>query len=133
MKMEHFAAPIRVMLVEDHEHVLWGLSRLIAGEQPRMMVAGTARTVTETMVGLRHWRPDVLVLASRLAGQNSIDHLPDPRRAWDVPMVVLADHRDPQINRLALARGAKAVLVKGESAERLLWEIECAHGVPWPD
>lgn len=129
MKMELFAAPIRVMLVDDHEHVLWGLSKLIKGEHPQMIVAGTARTVTETIFGLRHWQPDVLVVDAQLAGEDTIEHLPALRKSWDVPIVLLVDSDDPTRRRTALARGARSVLVKGEPAERLLWEIECAHRV----
>lgn len=128
MKMERFAAPIRVMLADDHEHVIWGLSKLIKGEHPRMMVAGTARTVTETILGLRHWQPDVLVIDAHLAGEHTVEHLPELRKSRDVPIVLLVDCDDPILQRAALARGARTVFVKGESAERLLWEIECAHG-----
>ena len=35
------AKPINVMLVDDHQTMLWGLSRLIDGERPRMQVVGT--------------------------------------------------------------------------------------------
>jgi two-component system, NarL family, nitrate/nitrite response regulator NarL len=128
MKMEHFVAPIRVMLVDDHEHVLWGLTKLIRSEHPRMMVAGTARTITETIHSLRCWQPDVLVIDTHLAGQSSIQYLPDLKKSWEVPVVLLTDSTDPRVHELALARGARTVLMKGESAERLLWEIECAHG-----
>jgi two-component system, NarL family, nitrate/nitrite response regulator NarL len=35
---------IRVLLVEDHQTMLWGLQTLVEAERPRMEVAGTART-----------------------------------------------------------------------------------------
>ena len=36
------AGPIRVMLADDHQIVLWGLEKLIDGERPRMQVVAKA-------------------------------------------------------------------------------------------
>ena len=32
--------PIRILLLDDHRSVLWGLEKLIVGEHPRMQVVG---------------------------------------------------------------------------------------------
>jgi len=45
----HGAEPIRVLLVDDQKPVLWGLTKLIEGEWPRMAVAGAASTVSEAL------------------------------------------------------------------------------------
>ena len=68
--------PIRVLLVDDHEHVLWGLSKLIEGETPRMTVTGTARTMAQALAAVDEKRPDVVVLDLFLGRENSLDQLP---------------------------------------------------------
>ena len=37
--------PIRVMVIEDHDHVRWGLMKLIVGEWPRMALTSALRMV----------------------------------------------------------------------------------------
>lgn len=124
MKLEYPCMPIRVMLVDDHEHVLWGLTKLVNGERPRMEVAGTGRTVIDTVICLRYWKPDVLVISDVLAGESSVARLRDFLESWRTSILVLTDSRDPEIRASALKNGAQAVLVKGDCAEQLLWEIE---------
>lgn len=124
MKLEFPFMPIRVMLVDDHEHVLWGLTKLVNGERPRMEVAGSGRTVIDTVIGLRYWKPHVLVISDVLAGESSVARLRDFLESWRTSILVLTGSRDPEIRANALKNGAQAVLVKGDSAEQLLWEIE---------
>jgi two-component system nitrate/nitrite response regulator NarL len=118
--------PIRVLLVEDHEHVLWGLGKLIEGEWPRMVVAGTARTASEALDALRARPVDVVVLDVFLGRENSLQHLPAQIAACGAALVVLTGDPDPALHRLALQSGAHAVLLKEGPAEVLLREIERA-------
>lgn len=117
--------PIRVLLVEDHDHVLWGLGKLIDGEWPRMKVAGTARSVSQALAALAEGRTDVVVLDLFLGEDNSVDHLP-ALQASGAAILVLTGSRDADIHRRALERGACAVVLKEQPAEVLLREIERA-------
>lgn len=126
--MAQHARPIRVLLVDDHEHVLWGLGKLIEGEGPRMTVAGIARTFTEALAAVRQRRPDVVLLDIYLGEDNSLDHLPELLEAGNAKVLVLTGVRDSALHRRAIASGARAVLLKEEPAEVLLREIERIHG-----
>jgi len=117
--------PIRVLLVDDHDQVLWGLRKLIEGERPRMTVTGTAKTIAQALAALQEKRPDVMVLDVFLGEENSLDHLP-ALRANGAAIVVLTGARDTDIHRRALQRGARTVVLKEEPAEVLLHEIERA-------
>ena len=117
--------PIRVLLVDDHEHVLWGLSKLIEGETPRMTVTGTARTMAQALAAVGEKRPDVVVLDLFLGRENSLDRLP-ALGASGAALVVLTGARDAEIHRRAMQRGARTVVLKEEPAEVLLHEIERA-------
>ncbi|MDH5537224.1 MAG: response regulator transcription factor [Betaproteobacteria bacterium] len=122
--MEVQVQPIRVLLVDDHEHILWGLGKLIGGEKPRMMVAGIARTFREALAAIRERRPDVVLLDIYLGKENVIDHLPELLEGSDVRVLVLTGARDAELHQRAIASGARGVVVKGESGEVLLREIE---------
>ena len=68
--------PIRVLLVDDHQTMLWGLDKLIEGERPRMEVAGTARNCEEALAKARQLIPDVILLDLDLGGKSALDILP---------------------------------------------------------
>ena len=122
---KHEQPAIRVLLVDDHEHVLWGLSKLIEGERPRMAVTGTAKTIAQALTAVDDKRPDVVVLDLFLGRENSLDLLPALRASGAAP-VVLTGTRDAEIHRHAMQRGARTVVLKEEPAEVLLHEIERA-------
>lgn len=123
-------APIRVLLVEDHDHVLWGLGKLIEGEWPRMVLAGNARTSSEALAALRARAVDVVVLDVFLGQENSLERLPAQIAACGAAFVVLTGDRNPALHRLALQSGAHAVLLKDGPADALLHEIERAMARP---
>jgi len=116
--------PIGVMLVDDHQTMLWGLSRLIDGEQPRMKVVATANCCEEALQQTEHFVPDVIVLDLDLDGRCALDILPrllsnDVSRA-----LILTGERRQQTLDLAVLRGARGVLNKDASAEQVLDAIE---------
>ena len=119
--------PIRVLLVEDHEHVLWGLGKLVEGEWPRMVVAGMVRTLAQALAALRAGRPDVVVMDLFVGGDESLLRLAEMRGLGSAEFLVLTEVRDPEQHRLALRSGVRAVVHKEEPAAVLLREIERAH------
>src|SRR6059058_3507510 len=67
---------IRVMLVDDHKTMLWGLQRLIEGESARMEVVGTASNCDEALARIGQLVPDIILLDLDLGGKCSVDILP---------------------------------------------------------
>jgi DNA-binding NarL/FixJ family response regulator len=118
--------PIGVLLVDDHSHVLWGLRKLVEGEWPRMKVTGTAKTVPQALAALHEGRTHVVVLDLFLGDENAVDRLPDIR-ASGAAILVLTGSRDSETHRRAMESGVRAVVLKEESAEVLLREIERAN------
>ena len=119
--------PIKVLLVDDHEHVLWGLRKLIDGEWPRMSVSGTAKSFADAQTMARDLGPDVVVLDIFLKDGNSIDRLPELVATCPAPIVILTGTHDTEIHRQALSAGARVVVSKEEPAEVILREIERAN------
>jgi two-component system nitrate/nitrite response regulator NarL len=124
--------PIRVMIVDDHKAIVWGLQRLIESAQPRMEVVATANSSTEMLSGIGAARPDVILLDLDLNGENSLSALPDLLRLSHGQVLILTGDRDPDTHKLAIIKGARGVIGKDESAEALLYAIERVHaGEVW--
>ncbi len=119
--------PIKVLLVDDHEHVLWGLQKLIEGEWPRMMVAGTARNVAQAIAGVRDKKPDVVVLDIQLGEVNALDHMAEIISNNQPQVVILTATESRDLHERAIRSGARSVVMKQEPAEILLREIERAN------
>ena len=124
--------PIRVMIVDDHKAIVWGLQRLIESAQPRMEVVGTANSSAEMLSSVGAARPDVILLDLDLNGENSANVLPDLQRLCPGQALILTGERDPNVHKLAIMKGARGVIGKDESAEVLLQAIERVHaGEVW--
>lgn len=124
--------PIRVMIVDDHKSILWGLQRLVESAAPRMTMVGTAETRAEMLSLVVAAQPDVILLDLDLNGDNATDALPDLLRLSEGKVLVLTGGRDTAIQQTAILKGARGVIGKDESAEVLLHAIECVNaGEVW--
>lgn len=123
--------PIRVLLVDDHRAILWGLSCLIDCEAPRMAVVGTAVAGCEALAVLDTANPDVIVLDVDLNGENGLDLMPELLRRSDARIIIFTGLADCQMDARALHGGAWGVLRKDGPATAILEAIEKAgNGQP---
>ena len=125
---------IRVMLVDDHQTMLWGLTKLIESEKPRMDVVGTATTCDEALakIGLLH--PDVILLDLDLNGVSALEVLPALLSNSASNVLIFTGARDQATLDLAIFKGARGVLRKDASAEHVIKAIEkTAAGEIWLD
>jgi len=128
------AKPIRVLLVDDHWTVLWGLEKLIQGEEPTMCVAGKASTRDEAMSAARELQPDVILLDLDLNGENSLDFLPQLVQQTSAKVLVLTGLRGKEHRIRAMMQGACGIVQKEERAETILLAIERVYqGELWLD
>jgi two-component system, NarL family, nitrate/nitrite response regulator NarL len=121
------AQPISVMLVDDHRTMLWGLSKLIDGEQPRMKVVATANCCEQALAQSEAMVPDVIVLDLDLAGQSALDILPMLLANEVSRALILTAERQQHTLDLAVLSGARGVLCKDAPAEQVLDAIERVH------
>jgi two-component system, NarL family, nitrate/nitrite response regulator NarL len=127
-------APIRVMLVDDHRSVLWGLERLIEGQKAIMEVVGKATNGADALQLAAETTPDVVILDLDLAGQNGADIIPELVREHRLRVLILTGMKDASITQQAVLRGASGVVHKGEPAETILRAITKVHeGELWLD
>ncbi|WP_153108964.1 response regulator transcription factor [Propionivibrio limicola] len=124
--------PIRVMLVDDHKSVLWGLERLVESAQPRMAVVGTASTCAELLSKVVSAKPDIILLDLDLNGENSFDALPELLQLTEAKVLLLTGSRDSSLLQASVLHGVRGVVGKDESADVVLRAIERVHaGEVW--
>jgi DNA-binding NarL/FixJ family response regulator len=127
--------PIRVVLVDDHPMLLWGLSKLIDGERPRLEVAGTAQTVEEAERLVQREKPDVVLLDLDLGGgQSGLDAMPAILRHEGTRIIILTGTRDRRLREQSMLLGASGILSKEAAADTLISAITRVHaGEVWLD
>lgn len=128
------AQPIRVLLVEDHQCVLWGLEKLIDSAKPAMQVVGKATHRAEALAVIDKCDPNVVLLDLDLGGENALDLLPSLRERCQAKVLILTGIRDPEVRECAVLEGACGFVHKSEPAEVILKAIAHVHsGELWLD
>lgn len=126
--------PIRILLVDDHKSMLWGLERLIEGESPRMQVIGKASNKTEVFLFLNQSKPEIILLDIDLNGESSLDFLEELLQKSQARVLILTSTRDPAVHQRAIINGASGVVLKSEDAAVILRAIQIVHaGEIWFD
>ncbi|MFM2087847.1 MAG: hypothetical protein RLZZ237_2716 [Pseudomonadota bacterium] len=123
---------ISVMLVDDHKTMLWGLERLIGGEQTGMRVVAMASDSAEALTLAAAFSPDVIVLDLDLGGVSSLAILPLLVQRSNARILVLTASHDQATLDDAVLKGARGVISKDAPADMVLKAIEKVyHGELW--
>ena len=124
--------PIRLVVVDDHPTVLWGVRKLIESATPRMEVAECADCGSEAVAATKRHRPDVVILDLDLGEESGYDLISSLRE--DAAVIIFTGTRDTEARERAMRQGARGVVHKSEPADVLLKAITCVHaGEPWID
>lgn len=128
---------IKVMIIDDHPTMLWGLDKLINGEKPKMEVVATARSPEEALEKLARKgleTPDIVLLDLDLDGKSGLDLLPRLLQSPATRVLILTGERKQAVLDQAVQKGARGILRKDASAEHVLKAIEKTHeGELWLD
>ena len=125
---------IRIMLVDDHQTMLWGLEQLIRSEAPRMEVAGTARTCDEAVSAAARLAPDVILLDVDLGGSCSVDIVPALTANGVSRVLMLTGSTEQDTLDQAVKRGARGILHKRASPAEVIKAIDKVYlGELWLD
>lgn len=111
---------IRVILVDDHKTMLWGLEKLLSGAQPAMEVVGTASDIGSAVALVNALVPDVIVLDVDLGGVCSVDFLPALLANGVTRAMMLSGSRDQEVLGRAVRSGARGVMGKEAPAEQVI-------------
>jgi DNA-binding NarL/FixJ family response regulator len=128
------AAPIRILLVEDHLLVRTAL-RMLIDATPSLRVVGEASNCADGLAQAARERPDIVLLDLVLGAESGLDLLPElARTVPDARVIVLSGVQDVNMRRQAIRLGAMGLVHKDAAAEVLLKAIERVHrGEAWID
>lgn len=111
---------IRIMLVDDHKTMLWGLEKLIEGGGDDLQLVGTAFNNDSALQQASLLKPDVIVLDLDLEGNSSIEILPQLLQDSGAKVMILSGNRDQGLLTQAVKLGARGVVSKEAPAEVVL-------------
>jgi len=126
--------PIRVLLVNSHQIVLWGLEKLINAESPQMKVIGKATNRLDAVRLSRENHPDIILLDLYLGKEKGIDVISDLLREREFHIIIFTEIHDQAAVDKAVLSGARGVVYKEETTPTILKAIEKVHaGELWLD
>jgi two-component system nitrate/nitrite response regulator NarL len=117
------AAPIRVLVVDDHTLFRRGLIALLAGD-PRFEIVAEAGDASEAHRRAAATQPDVILLDNHMPGVNGVDALAGFKEAAPVAHVLmLTVSEDERDLAAALRSGARGYLLKTMDSDMLVSAI----------
>lgn len=124
--------PIRILIVDDHPTMLWGLERLVAS-QAQMQVVGTAGSVDDALAQGQAHSPALVLLDVNLGERSGLDAIA-PLTAGGAKVLVLTGERKKDLLDRAVQLGARGVLSKDAEADTVLKAVRKVHdGELWLD
>lgn len=125
---------IRVMLVDRHRMVLWGLQQLVDAQKPAMEVVATGTDVASAIELAGKTAPDVAVLDAELVRKDNGADIATLINGRGARVLLLSGTTDSEVYENAILRGACGVVHKHEPPETLLKAIAKVHaGQLWLD
>lgn len=113
-------APIRVMLVDDHEVVREGLRTLLSRNKG-MTVAAEASTMQEAIDSAARAKPDVIIMDVRLPDGSGVEACRTIREARpETKVIMLTSYADDEALFASIVAGAAGYLLKQTRGQAVL-------------
>lgn len=120
-------APIRIVLVDDHEVARRGIGSVLKSK-PNLEIVGEAVDGEEAIRKVGELHPDIVLLDISLPGMSGIEAAPGIRAACPQSRIIfVSQHTSIPLARDALRGGAYGYVVKSDAGLDLLSAIEAAH------
>lgn len=117
-------APIRILIVDDHEVVRLGLKALLE-LRPRFLVVGEAATMAESIRAAAQGQPDVVIMDIRLPDGSGVEACREIRQANPgTKVIMLTSYADDEALFGSIMAGASGYLLKQTRAQTLSEAIE---------
>ncbi len=117
-------APIRILIVDDHEVVRLGLKALLE-LRPRFVVVGEAATMAESIRAAAQGQPDVVIMDIRLPDGSGVEACREIRQANPgTKVIMLTSYADDEALFGSIMAGASGYLLKQTRAQTLSEAIE---------
>lgn len=118
---------IRVLAVDDHPMMLFGIATSLAG-QPDMECVGEASNGREALEQFRALRPDVTLLDLNMPEVDGLQALISIRKEFpQARIVVLTTYKGDVLAQRALKAGALGYLLKSSLRKDLMTAVRAAY------
>jgi DNA-binding NarL/FixJ family response regulator len=126
------AAPIRVVIVDDHRLVREGLRRILAAEA-HVEIVGEAADGLQAIGVVSDLKPDVVLLDINMPEMDGIEAIPAIREeSPEIKPLMFSAYMDEATIFRALKAGAKGYLLKDAASCDLIKAIQAVHrGEVW--
>jgi DNA-binding NarL/FixJ family response regulator len=126
--------PIRVLIVDDHRCILWGLEKLIQSGKPVMEVVGSATNCAEALALMDKAAPDIILLDLDLGTESGLDAISLFRARSPAKILVLTALQDKWVHGQAVLAGAHGVVETVAPVDAILTAIvKVDQGQIWLD
>ena len=116
-------APLRVMLVDDHEIVLMGLRTLLE-DQPDLAIVSEATTAAEAIAEADHSLPDLILMDVRLPDASGVEACREIRaRHPEMRVIMLTSYPDDNAVMASIMAGAAGYVLKQTRGRALIEAI----------
>jgi len=114
---------IRIIIVDDHPVVRWGLKQILNGE-PDVKVVGEAENAQQAFEIIRTIDCDAVVLDISLPGTNGVEILKQLKHEYkELPVLILSVHPEEQYAVRVMRAGASGYLTKESAPDELVRAI----------
>jgi two-component system, NarL family, nitrate/nitrite response regulator NarL len=119
-------APIRVMVVENHQLILWALIKLIDGHRPLMEVVSIADTQSDALLQVPVAEPHVVLIKHELIVLSPQAALPEALTCGRRTLLYM-EELAPEMMATSLCCGAHGLLSRRSGADEIIKAIEKTH------
>ena len=114
---------ISIFIVDDHPLVRQGLAQVINGEAD-MVVCGEAEDAPKALHLVNTKDPDLVIVDISLRGNNGLELIKNIKALkHNLPILVFSMHDETVYAQRALRAGARAYVMKQESADKIVTAI----------
>ncbi|MCM0612197.1 UvrY/SirA/GacA family response regulator transcription factor [Marinobacter sediminum] len=118
---------IRVLVVDDHELVRSGISRMLA-DNPDLEVIGQASSGEDAIEFVRKDQPDIVLMDIRMPGIGGLEATRRILRIDDsIRIIVVTAFADDPYPTRVMQSGAAAYITKGADIKEMVRAIRMAH------
>lgn len=116
-------APKRILIVDDHPIMRFGLARLVESE-PDLRVSHEAGTAREALAYLETEKPDLVLVDMTLPDRSGLELIKDIRAAFEgVLCLAISMHDEELYAERVLRAGGRGYVMKEEAPDKLIQAI----------
>ena len=113
-----------IYLCEDHEIVIYGVTRILNSNFKDCYVA-SYKTAKDLLIALELHEPNVLILDLNLPDASGVDLMPDIRSRYpNLPVLILTMHKSNVLASKLLKAGANGYLSKDFGEDELVLAVD---------